>query len=176
VLCLADPAQLAAGVTRAGHLLLGVLYAGFLIPHCVLLHRVSDGRWWVVFTIVVVMASDTGGYFVGGALGRHRLAEAISPKKTVEGAAGSLAAALLAAAVAHLTFFPRADWAEALLLGAALGILGQLGDLVESVLKRAFGTKDSGWIIPGHGGILDRLDSLVFPVVFSYYYAVVLHG
>jgi phosphatidate cytidylyltransferase len=106
-------------------------------------------------------------------MGRHKLAPAISPSKTVEGAAGAVLGAMLIAWLASLWFFDRRSGAEALVLAVAISVLAQFGDLCESALKRAFGAKDSGWIIPGHGGILDRLDSLLFPFVFAYYYAVV---
>jgi phosphatidate cytidylyltransferase len=174
--CLFDAEGMAPAVRRAGHLLLGVLYAGFLLAHFILLQRLPDGRWWVTFTVVVAMASDTGGYFVGRLLGRRPLAERVSPGKTVEGGAGALAAGVAAAALASATFFPRSGWIEVCFLGIVIAVLGQVGDLTESMFKRAFGTKDSGWIIPGHGGILDRVDSLVFPAVFSYYYAVLVYG
>src|SRR6266404_5242197 len=112
------------------------------------------------------------GFFAGRAFGRHPLAPAISPSKTVEGALGALAGAMVIATVCRLVFFAGLGSIEALVLGAVISVLAQFGDLCESALKRAFGAKDSGWIIPGHGGILDRLDSLLFPVVFTYYYAV----
>jgi phosphatidate cytidylyltransferase len=130
----------------------------------------------VLFTVFAAMGSDSGGYFVGRALGRHKLAPSISPSKTVEGALGGLAGAMLIATICHAVFFGALGGGEAVALGAAIGVLAQFGDLCESALKRAFGAKDSGWIIPGHGGILDRLDSLLFPVVFAYYYAVLPRG
>src|SRR2546422_7789853 len=125
-----------------------------------------------LFTVYAAMGSDSGGYCAGRAFGRHPLAPAISPSKTVEGALGALAGAMVIAAVCRLVFFAGLGSIEALVLGAVISVLAQFGDLCESALKRAFGAKDSGWIIPGHGGILDRLDSLLFPVVFTYYYAV----
>jgi phosphatidate cytidylyltransferase len=169
---LVRPADLTASVQRLGLSLLGVLYVGFFVPHFVLLRAVSDGWCWVLFTVFVAMASDTGGYFTGRAFGRHKLAPAVSPGKTVEGALGAVAGAVLIAWLCRVVFFPALGMREAMILGAVLSVLAQFGDLCESALKRAFGAKDSGWIIPGHGGILDRLDSLLFPVVFAYYYAV----
>src|SRR5437762_5308509 len=109
------------------------------------------------------MGSDSGGYLTGRAFGRHKLAPSISPSKTVEVALGALAGAMVIAALCRLVFFAGLGSSEALVLGAAISVLAQFGDLCESALKRAFGAKDSGWIIPGHGGILDRLDSLLFP-------------
>ena len=166
---LLHPDDLPGGMHRLGLSLLGVLYIGFFTPHFVLL-RAHDWRW-VLFTVYVAMGSDSGGYFAGRAFGRHPLAPAISPSKTIEGGFGALGGAMLIATICHLVFFAELGGREAVLLGLAISVLAQFGDLCESALKRAFGAKDSGWIIPGHGGILDRLDSLLFPLVFVYYYA-----
>ena len=174
--CLFDADDMAGAVARAGHLSLGVVYSGFLLAHFVLLRGLGDGPWWVVFTVFVAMGSDTGGYFTGRSFGTRPLAARVSPKKTIEGAAGALAGGMIAAAVARFTFFFKPGWLEVCFLGVAISTLSQVGDLTESMFKRAFGAKDSGWIIPGHGGILDRVDSLVFPAIFSYYYAVLVYG
>jgi len=139
-------------------------------------HGGPDGWRWVLFTVFVAMGSDSGGYFTGRAYGRRKLLPAVSPSKTVEGAAGAVAGAMLVAMLCRVIFFPRLAVEEALGLGGAISLLAQLGDLCESALKRAFGAKDSGWIIPGHGGILDRLDSLLFPMVFVYYYTAFPRG
>jgi len=139
-------------------------------------HGGPDGWRWVLFTVFVAMGSDSGGYFTGRAYGRRKLLPAVSPSKTVEGAAGAVAGAMLVAMLCCVIFFPRLALAEALGLGGAISLFAQLGDLCESALKRAFGAKDSGWIIPGHGGILDRLDSLLFPMVFVYYYTAFPRG
>jgi phosphatidate cytidylyltransferase len=164
-------ADLAGAVERLGLSALGVLYVGFFTPHVVLLRSGVEGWQWVLFTIFTAMGSDSGGYFAGRAFGRHKLAPQVSPGKTVEGAAGAVVGAMIIAEVCRALFFGSLGVKEALGLGATISLLAQFGDLCESALKRAFGAKDSGWIIPGHGGILDRLDSLLFPVVFAYYYA-----
>ncbi len=174
--CLFDADEMAPAVTRAAFLVMGVVYAGFLLSHFVPLKRLPDGPRWVIFTVVVAMASDTGGYFTGRFLGQRQLVPRISPKKTVEGAVGALLVALLIASLARVVFFPALTWREVAGLGVAFSVLGQLGDLTESMFKRAFGAKDSGWIIPGHGGMLDRVDSLVFPAVVAYYYAALAYG
>jgi phosphatidate cytidylyltransferase len=170
------PADLAGGVQRLGLSLLGVLYVGFFIPHVVLLRAAPEGWRWVLFTVFTVMGSDSGGYFAGRAWGRRKLMPAVSPSKTVEGAFGALGGALVVASLCDLAFFRSLPAGESLVLALALSVLAQFGDLCESALKRAFGAKDSGWIIPGHGGILDRLDSLLFPLVFTYYYAAFPRG
>jgi len=170
-LALRHGADLGGAVQRLGLALLGVLYLGFFTPHVVLLRAGGYGWQWVVFTVFGAMGSDSGGYFAGRAVGRHKLAPAISPSKTFEGAVGAVAGAMLVAWLSRMLFFPALGAREAPALGGVISLLAQLGDLAESALKRAFGAKDSGWIIPGHGGILDRLDSILFPVVFIYYYA-----
>jgi phosphatidate cytidylyltransferase len=158
------------GLGDLGIILLGVLYVGLLMPHFVWLHRLPDGPQWVTFVIAVGMAGDTAGYFVGRGLGRHKLIPRVSPGKTVEGAVGVVLGSMLAGAVAKALFFPAHDWGQILALAAFMGAIGQVGDLSESVMKRAFGAKESGWIFPGHGGVLDRIDSLLFPVSLVYYY------
>jgi phosphatidate cytidylyltransferase len=170
-LTLVRGADLGGAVGRLGLVLLGVLYIGFFTPHVVLLRAGAYGWQWVLFTVFGAMGSDSGGYFAGRFMGRHKLAPAISPSKTFEGAVGAVAGAMLVAWLSRLLFFPALGVLEAPALGGAISLLAQLGDLSESALKRAFGAKDSGWIIPGHGGILDRLDSILFPVVFISYYA-----
>ena len=117
------------------------------------------------------MAGDVGGYFGGRYVGRRALMPTVSPGKTVEGTIAAVGANLAGACFCKLTFFHALSWAEVVGFGLAAGCLAQVGDLCESMLKRAFGAKDSGWIIPGHGGVLDRIDSLVFPAPLVYYYA-----
>jgi len=163
--------DLAGAVNRLGLVLLGVLYVGFFLPHAVLLRGAAEGWRWVLFAVFVAMGSDSGGFFAGRAFGRRKLAPAVSPGKTVEGVIGAAGGAMLVAGLTRWLFFPSLGRGEALGLAVTISLLAQLGDLGESALKRAFGAKDSGWIIPGHGGILDRLDSILFPVVFAYYYA-----
>jgi phosphatidate cytidylyltransferase len=158
------------GLRDVGISWVGSLYVGVLLPHFVWLHGLDQGPRWVIFVILIGMAGDTGGYFVGHAVGRHKLIPRVSPGKTVEGAVGIIAASLLGAAIAKLVFLPAVTWSAALWLGGVMGVIGQAGDLCESVMKRTFGAKESGWIFPGHGGVLDRIDSLLFPVTFLFYY------
>jgi phosphatidate cytidylyltransferase len=159
-----------AGLLDLGRALVGVLYAGFLVLHFIWLQLLPHGPYWVIFVVLTGMAGDSAGYFVGHAFGRRRLAPRVSPGKTIEGALGILGGNLLSGVAAKWLLLPQLGWAEALLLAAAQGTLGQLGDLCESVMKRTYGAKDSGTFFPGHGGILDRIDSLVFPVAGVYYY------
>ncbi|HYG80432.1 MAG TPA: phosphatidate cytidylyltransferase, partial [Pyrinomonadaceae bacterium] len=128
------------------------------------------------FFFLVIMGSDTGAYYTGRALGRHKLAPAVSPGKTWEGAAGGLVASLLMAVLAHYWFFPELPLKWALALAAAMNVLGVLGDLTESALKRGAGAKDAAQILPGHGGLLDRLDSLLFNAPVLYYFGRLYFG
>lgn len=132
----------------------------------------ENGSDLVFLLFLVVWASDTAAYYVGRLLGRHPLAPAVSPRKTVEGAVGGLAGALLAAFVARAWFMNRLDVADCAILGVALGVVGMAGDLVESMLKRGAGVKDSARLVPGHGGLLDRVDSLLYAAPVLYYYYV----
>ena len=153
-------------------------FVGVLFGYLIDLRTMSDlpkgqetGSDLVFLLFFVVWGSDTAAYYVGGALGRRPLAPRVSPKKTVEGAIGGVLGALVAAFVARGWFMNRLTAGDCLFLGLALGTIGILGDLVESMLKRGAGLKDSASLVPGHGGILDRMDSLLYagPVLYYYY-------
>lgn len=118
----------------------------------------------------MVMMTDTGAYYTGRTIGRHKLAPRISPGKTVEGSVGGFVAAIAAGPLCKLIFFHEFPISHALLLGAAIGALGQIGDLAESMLKRSANVKDSGKLLPGHGGVLDRIDSILFCAPLLYFY------
>jgi phosphatidate cytidylyltransferase len=166
---LARPDDIAAASSRLAVAGFGIFYVGGLIVALPLIHRdAPDGPLWTISAIAVTFAGDTGAYFVGRALGRHRLAPAISPAKTIEGALGGLAAALLFMFVARATFFVALGVRDCLLVGLAAGVLGPIGDLMESLLKRSAGVKDSGRLIPGHGGMLDRIDAVLFVGAYVY--------
>ncbi|MBX2861372.1 MAG: phosphatidate cytidylyltransferase [Vampirovibrio sp.] len=177
-------------ISDIGATLLAILYLGFLPAHYILLRSLNsgittgldssalpgvfagifpeDGFGYVLFTIVVISISDIGAYYVGKAFGKHLLYPEISPKKTTEGAYGGILCGVLVAVLfAQLTNFPMH---HALMLSILLVITGQLGDLSESLLKRDAGLKDSGGLLKGHGGILDRTDSYIFSGAVSYYY------
>ena len=121
-------------------------------------------------TIMFAWFADTGGYFAGRFLGKHKLYEAVSPKKTVEGAIGGLAGSVRGAVLAHFWFLPSLELVPGIVLALVAGCLGQAGDLGESLLKRSFGVKDSGAIVPGHGGILDRVDALMLTAAVTFLY------
>ncbi|HEX8188115.1 MAG TPA: phosphatidate cytidylyltransferase [Pyrinomonadaceae bacterium] len=180
-------------VLSAGSTVLGVFYVAFLGSHLIGVRTASTfsrelgdpGAYLVSdlfishtrsthllsFFFLVLMGSDTGAYYTGRALGRHKLAPTVSPGKTWEGAAGGMAASLAAAALAHYWFFPELSLPAALSLAALMNVLGVVGDLTESALKRGANAKDAAQILPGHGGLLDRLDSLLFNAPLLYYFA-----
>ena len=151
--------------------LLAVAYVGWLLGHGVLLRELPDGAHLVLFLVGTTWVGESAAYVIGSAVGRHPLAPGISPRKTVEGAAGQLAASVGAAAVLGAWFIPQWSVATAMLAGGLLGVVGQIGDLGESVIKRSLGAKDTGGLIPGHGGVLDRLDGLLFNTPALFYYA-----
>jgi phosphatidate cytidylyltransferase len=151
--------------------LLGICYVNWLLGYGFALRNLDGGTEWVLLLVWVTWLGETAAYVVGSVAGRHKLAPVISPKKTVEGAAAQLVVSLLAALAAQAWFVPALRPVDALLVGALLGVVGQVGDLVESALKRSVGTKDTGHLIPGHGGILDRVDGLLFNAPVLFYYA-----
>lgn len=153
----------------------GILYVGWLLSYLVML-RIEVGSGWVFLAFFTVFCSDTAAYFVGRALGRHPLASRISPSKTWEGAIGGILGSIIASLIlVNILFLSLGFW-EAVLLGLLVSIFGQTGDLLESLFKRRMKIKESGKLVPGHGGLLDRMDSVVFAgvVVYLYYIIVVL--
>lgn len=148
----------------------GLVYVPVLLHFLPKLRALDEGLVWVALIMVVTFSGDTGGYFAGRAFGKTKLFERVSPKKTWEGAIGGVALAVVGACVVKALGLPGVGWGHAIALGVILDVFGVVGDLVESMLKRAFGVKDSGWVMPGHGGILDRVDSLLFtgPAAFAY--------
>lgn len=161
-------------LTSSGATILGVLYVVLLGGHLVAVRTGFEHQLaahLLSFFFLVLMGADTGAYYVGRAIGKHKLAPTISPGKTWEGVAGGIVAGLAFAAVAHFWFFRELPLKWALALAAVMVVLGILGDLAESALKRGAGAKDAANILPGHGGVLDRLDSLLFNAPLLYYFA-----
>lgn len=150
--------------------LLAFLYIPFLLMHLVLLRQTPFGIQWLFVIMLIVMTNDSAAYYTGSAFGKHRLYPLVSPKKSIEGAIGGLVGSLIGTLCAKFTFFPQLTVTDAVVAALVVGVVGQAGDLFESLLKRSFGVKDSGTIIPGHGGVLDRLDSILFAAPITYYY------
>jgi phosphatidate cytidylyltransferase len=163
-------------LTNGMVLVLGVLYVGLTLSYLLLIRGLPDGALLIFFVVLVSWAGDTGAYIVGKSLGRRALAPIISPKKTYEGLAGGLVLACLMALAARAWFLPGFSVVDCLVLGTLLTTAGLMGDLAESAVKRSAGFKDSGALIPGHGGMLDRLDSLLFTGPAFYYYVTILNN
>ena len=152
----------------------GIIYVGLLLSYLVDL-RLEAGRNWVFLAILATFASDTMAYFIGKAFGKHLLAPRISPRKTWEGAIAGVIAAAAVSLIFTISWslqLPINYW-QAILLGVLISVFGQFGDLLESSIKRYFGVKESGNLMPGHGGLLDRMDSMVFAGVVVYLYYII---
>jgi phosphatidate cytidylyltransferase len=155
----------------AANSLLAVMYIGWLLGYGILLHHASArGDALVLFVVGITWIGETMAYVVGSTLGRRKLAPVISPRKTVEGAVAQVLASVLAGLALGAWLLPECGVAVFAAGGALLGMVGQIGDLAESVIKRSAGTKDTGHIIPGHGGVLDRIDSLLFNLPAAFYF------
>jgi phosphatidate cytidylyltransferase len=156
------------GFARGSAAIAACVYVGLLGSYLVALRRLDDGRDWVLLMLFTTFATDTGAYAVGRAFGRRKLAPRVSPGKTVAGAVGGLAAGALAAVGLTIVLDLQVALPQMAGVGALAAVAAQAGDLTESLLKRALGVKDMGRIFPGHGGVLDRLDSILFvaPVLY----------
>ncbi len=155
---------------RTANLLTAFIYGHGGLTALSALRQVSDGGMWVVSALVITWGNDTMAYFAGRLLGKHKLYPEVSPNKTWEGFFGGFVGAIGFLFLQRQFFFPTLTVVDCLVLGSLGSILGPAGDLCESMLKRAYGVKDSGKIIPGHGGMLDRIDALIFnaPMVLLY--------
>lgn len=149
----------------------GYLYVPLLLSHLVLVRALPHGVAWIFLLFFVVMCGDSAAFYVGSAIGKHRLYPEVSPKKSIEGALGGLVGSIGGALLARYLFYPELAIVHAVIAALLLGTLGQIGDLFESMIKRSCGVKDSGTIFPGHGGVLDRLDSMLFAAPALYYFA-----
>lgn len=157
---------------------MGTMYVGMLAGSLIRLRNdFPDGPQLVFFLLLVVWLGDAGAYYVGKQFGKRKLSPRISPKKTVEGLIGGITTSVITAVVIHFTFFPNFPLLAAIVIGVILSVAGVVGDLAESMWKRSAAVKDSGTLIPGHGGFLDRFDSILFTAPILYvYWAFTKHG
>ncbi len=162
LLVMASGVDIRLAADRVGRVVLGMLWVGGLMAFVPLVRRLDQGVGWIFVLMAATWLGDTGAFFAGRSFGRHKLAPVLSPKKTWEGAVGGFVAAMGGAVLFGWITGLDVPWPMLALLGGVVDVFGVLGDLAESMLKRAFGVKDSGGILPGHGGILDRVDSLLF--------------
>ncbi len=155
----------------AGVLFAGALYSSYAFRTLLDLRQMNYGMTWVLFVFFAIWATDTGAYFVGRAFGGRKLMPEISPKKTVSGAVGGVFLAIVVTTLFGCLSVTHGVqlWWQFAVVGAVISIFGQIGDLIESALKRNYAVKDSGWILPGHGGILDRFDSLLLAAPIAYH-------
>lgn len=154
----------------------GIAYIPLMLAYFLWIRRMEDGIFWVFFVIVLAFSGDVAAYYVGRRFGRKKLFPAVSAGKSVAGTLALFAGSTAACCLYSYFFLPRIFFYHAFVLGFTGSVIGQLGDLCESVIKRAAGTKDSGRLLPGHGGVLDRLDCLLFIAPYVYYYRVMVLG
>ncbi len=170
---LSAPADMRSSVQEAAFKTAGLIYISLPLSYFILLADAPRGRLWILFFLIVIWCNDSLAYVFGRAFGRHKLCPSISPGKTIEGALGGLLSGVVAALVFN-ALSPLTGYGAVVLLALITGCLGIAGDLFESILKRGAGVKDSGTLLPGHGGILDRIDSLLFSLPVIYILAISL--
>ncbi len=146
----------------------GILYVGWLLSYLIALRNLENGRYWVILAVGCTFASDICAYLAGRTFGRHKLAPYVSPNKTWEGSVGGVIGSVAISVLVIWIFHLPVSYGEAVILGLLISIAGQIGDLIKSLFKRNTGVKDSGKIVPGHGGFLDRMDSQAFAGVVVY--------
>lgn len=168
---MAWPEPLETAAYRMAWGIAGPVYLGSCLASVTNLFALENGGTWVVLSMALAWGSDTGAYFAGRFFGRRKLHPKVSPSKTVEGAVGGLVSIVLLALAMHFLWLPELGVLHAVALALVAGSLGQAGDLVVSAIKRSTGVKDSGFIVPGHGGLLDRIDALMFTAVATWLYA-----
>jgi phosphatidate cytidylyltransferase len=159
-------------MAAVGSVILGIMYIPLLMSHFILIRQMPAGVVWIFFILVLAFCGDIAAYYVGRTWGKRKLLPQVSPGKTVEGTIGLVCGSITGCLIFRGVFLPELLVIHAVVLGMVGSIIGQLGDLCESALKRAAGVKDSGVLLPGHGGVLDRLDCLMFITPFVYYYQV----
>ncbi len=180
-------------IYRISVTVLGIAYVGWFVSHAVLIRNlgsshdtkelntlyenVSDvGFFYIVLVVAVTFLNDTGAYYVGKFIGKHKLVPSISPGKTIEGTLGGIVSSIITAVVVNIIFGAPVSYLFVVTFGLLIAVLAVIGDLAESSIKRGSGVKDTGEILPGHGGVLDRIDSLLFVLPFSYYYILLWVG
>ncbi len=171
ILALREKGDFASSLGKMQRMLLGLLYVPFFLSFLILLYNLPEGSFWVLLALATVYGGDIAAFYIGRTWGRRKLAPSLSPGKTIAGGAGAVGGSLMGALLFKFIFFPKLPLWPVILLGLGAGILGQTGDLFESLLKRVAQVKDSGSLIPGHGGLLDRIDSVLLSAPWVYFWA-----
>ncbi len=163
-------------IPMAANTLFTVIYISFCLGFLILVRKLDETGYFVFFILAATWMGDTMAFYTGTHLGKRPIAPLVSPKKTVEGAMGGLAGSLIAGILFHFTLLPSLTLFHCAMVALVCGVFGQLGDLLESMVKRELGAKDSGTILPGHGGLLDRIDGILLsaPAFYVYYRMVLL--
>jgi phosphatidate cytidylyltransferase len=163
-------------VSTVAKVIFGMVYIPLLASHFILLRKLDSGIYWILLVLVIGIIGDTVALYVGKSLGKRKLLPLVSPGKTVEGTIGLILGGTIAACIFGYFLIPRISIVHFLILGLVGSIIGQLGDLCESAIKRNYGRKDASSLLPGHGGLMDRMDSLIFLAPFVYYYRIFVIG
>jgi phosphatidate cytidylyltransferase len=176
IIFLSSAKEFAFDVITVAKVIFGLLYIPFLISHFILLRCLNKGVFWVLFVLVLAFAGDITALYVGKYFGKHKLIPLVSPGKTVEGTLGLILGSTVACTIFGYFFFSELSLIQITIVAFIGSIIGQLGDLSESAIKRNYGLKDASSLLPGHGGLLDRMDCLIFIAPFVYYYRIYVIG
>jgi phosphatidate cytidylyltransferase len=163
-------------VMLVAKVIFGIMYIPLLTSHFILLRLLENGVYWILFVLIISIVGDTAGLYIGKYFGKNKLSVLVSPGKTIEGTIGLVVGSVLGCLIFSYFFFPDVSCVHILIISFVGSIIGQLGDLCESAIKRNYGLKDASSLLPGHGGLLDRMDSLIFVAPFVYYYRIFVIG
>jgi len=163
-------------VMLVAKVIFGIIYIPLLTSHFIMLRLLENGVYWIFLVLIISIVGDTAGLYVGKYLGKNKLSVLVSPGKTIEGTIGLVIASVLGSLIFCYFVFPDISRVHIIIISFVGSIIGQLGDLCESAIKRNYGLKDASSLLPGHGGLLDRMDSLIFIAPFVYYYRIFVIG
>ena len=163
-------------VMLVAKVIFGVIYIPLLTSHFIMLRLLENGVYWIFLVLIIAIVGDTAGLYVGKYFGKNKLNVLVSPGKTIEGTIGLVIASVLVSLIFCYFVFPDISRVHVIIISFVGSIIGQLGDLCESAIKRNYGLKDASSLLPGHGGLLDRMDSLIFTAPFVYYYRIFVIG
>ena len=163
-------------VMLVAKVIFGIMYIPLLTSHFIMLRLLENGVYWIFLVLIIAIVGDTAGLYVGKYFGKNKLSVLVSPGKTIEGTIGLVIASVLVSLIFCYFVFPDISRVHIIILSFVGSIIGQLGDLCESAIKRNYGLKDASSLLPGHGGLLDRMDSLIFTAPFVYYYRIFVIG